>query len=72
MTREHMIEVAKYLNKLIKEENYNVIGKVKVGGMRVRDYTISVNHEQKQIILRDKEYWLDGPAFMQFGKYTGE
>ena len=55
MTKQHRIQVAKYLNYLINEEDYNVIGTEKKEGIRVEDYAISVNHEQKQITLKDKE-----------------
>jgi hypothetical protein len=72
MTREHRTNVAKALNYLINESNYSVIGTDKKGIIKVEDYAIFVNHEQKQIILGNKEDCLSEPAMLQFRKLIGE
>lgn len=72
MTKQHRIQVAKYLNYLINEKDYNVIGTDKKDGVRVEDYAISVNHKQRQIILGNKEDCFSDPAMMQFRKLMGE
>ena len=72
MTREHRTNVAKALNYLINERNYSVTGTDKKGGIKVEDYTISVNHEQRQIILGNKEDCFSEPAMLQFRKLIGE
>jgi hypothetical protein len=72
MTREHRTNVAKALNYLINDRDYSVIGTDKKGSIKLEDYYISVNHEQRQIILGNKEDCWNEPAMLQFRKLIGE
>ena len=72
MMKEHRRNVVNALNYLVSEKGYSIVGIKKKSKINVGDYYISVNHEQKQIILRNKEDAFSNPAFMKFRNLIGE